>query len=90
MGNIAHNSLIQINNTETLEDAAAATGHFDHMKAEQERSEDMALKYVREIKKLAKNKEAERQLLFKEINRQNINKALTDQISNLIGTHIHL
>ena len=90
VGNIAHNSSIQINNTEILEDAAAATGHFDQIKAEQERNEDMALKYVREIKKLAKNKEAIRQLLLKEINRHNINKTITDQISNLISTHMPL
>ncbi|NQY79662.1 MAG: hypothetical protein HRT47_05055 [Candidatus Caenarcaniphilales bacterium] len=90
LGNIWQNSALPFNNTELLEDAAAASGQFDRVKSEHEKNEDLALRYVREIKKLTRNKEAVKQLLFKEINRNKINKELTDKISNLIGTHMPL
>lgn len=88
--NIMQNAALPFNNTELLEDAAAASGHFDTVNDEYKKNEDLALKYVREIKKLTRNKEAVKQLLFKEINRNNINKEITDQISNLIGSHMPL
>lgn len=90
LGNIMQNPALRFNNIELLEDAAAVSGHFDSINQEQKKNEDLALKYVREIKKLTNNKDAVKQLLFKEINRNNINKEVTDRISNLIGTHIPL
>ena len=91
LGQIMQNPAFQYN-SEIQEDAAAGTGIFDKKDTEirKKRNEDLALKYVREIKKLTQNREAVKQLLFQEINRENINKKLADQISLLIGTHMPL
>ena len=89
-GTMMPNSLYQFSNVEVMEDSMGSSGVSDAEATASKNKEDLALRYVREIERLAKTKRDTKHFLFHEVNRLNLNKELTDKISNLVGTHVPL